>query len=192
MTLIEIMIVLALIVGVTAVVVPRLTGRNDVIKKTVRALANLSRELRDAAQLQDRVYRIVFYMPEKKVHSYVVESANKGFLLRTEEQEESLDYLSEMQREQLKKQEAFSVDKRFFKKPIELPEKMKFLDIEVNNRGIFKEKEAYIYFFPQGLNEEAVIHIGIEELRWSIVIHPLTGRSIILSELKTLKDLSSY
>ena len=61
-TLIELMVVLAIVGGVVALSMPYLTNRNSQTKAVLRELSVFSRELHTRAKLQGVVYRLVIDM----------------------------------------------------------------------------------------------------------------------------------
>jgi general secretion pathway protein H len=192
-TLIEIMVVLAIIGAIMVSIAPRLVDRKSKMKESVRKLATLTREIHNAARLYNSTYRIVIKMDEKKGHSYSIESAPGNVTLLSSAQEEEMQKMisSDQEKAKSKSKHQFAEDSRILKKPVELPNGFYFGEIEYGNRseGI-SEGVAYIHFFPQGLTEEAVIHLTDRKtLNWTIALHPITGRADLYEKKLGLKDL---
>jgi prepilin-type N-terminal cleavage/methylation domain-containing protein len=191
-TLIEIMVVILIVAGVLAVGGTRLFNPNENRRSQIRKLAIQTKELRTSARLQNATFRFVFEMDDKNGHRYWVESAAGQPLQFSEAQEEELEKLTEIQREEaLKGRTKFEKDSKH--KEVVLNGGLVFEGIEINGRSReFTEGRAYVHFFPQGLSDEAVIKLGDrKQQHWSIVIHPLTGAAEILNRSVTLKELKA-
>lgn len=191
-TLIEIMVVMAIIGGILVAVAPRLIDRKSKIKESVRELTTLTRDIHNAARLFNSTYRLVIRMDDKKGHAYTVESAPGNITLLSEEQEKELDKgLSSDKEKAAASATEFSEDPRVLKKPITLPAGFFIGEVEYGNRSRpISEGIAYIHFFPQGLTEEAVIHLtDRKSLNWTIALHPITGRASLYDRRVTLKEL---
>lgn len=191
-TLIEIMVVILIVAGVLAVGGTRLFNPNENRRSQIRKLAIQTKELRTAARLQNATYRIVFEMDDEKGHRYWVESAAGQALQLSEEQEEELEKLTEIQREEaLKGRSKFVRDTKY--REIALNGGLLIEAVEINGRKEeFTQGRAYVHFFPQGLSDEAIIRLGDRKnQRWSIVIHPLTGAAEVFNRATTLKELKA-
>lgn len=191
-TLIEVMVVLAIIGGILVTIAPRLIDKNSTMKSTVRAFASTTREIHNAARLFNSTYRLVIDMNDEEGHSYWIESAPGNIPLLTEEQEKNeKDTLLKADQEEKEKKRAFSEDARILKRKVTLPRGLYFNEIEYGNRSnSINEGKAYIHFLPQGLVEEAVIHLTDRKtLNWTIAIHPITGLADLFDGKKMLKEL---
>ena len=190
-TLIEIMIVIAILAAVTAIGVPRMFGGSSRMRTAIRKMAIATREVRNVARLTQSTGRIVINMEEGKEHAYWVESAPGNASLMTEDQEKELARLTSAQREDERPASEFKPETSVVKNPIALPRGLFFEGVELGSRD--KEivgGKAYIHFFPQGLSEEAAIHVSDRKgLNWTITIHPLTGRAEVFERKVTLKEL---
>jgi len=193
LTLIEIMVVLAIVGGILAAIAPRLVNPKLAMKSAVREFATLTREIHNNARLFNSTYRLVIKMDPKEGHSYSLESSTGAVRLLTQEQKRELEFASSDQQERAEKKlrDQFSEDGRILKKPKVLPRGLFFESIEYGNREeVLTEGVAYIYFFPQGLAEEAVVHIGDRKsLNWTVSIHSITGKASIIDGKKSLKEL---
>lgn len=186
-TLIEILIVLALVAGLVMYTVPKLSS-GDKVRAAVRRLTVITKEAQTAARLSGSVYRLVIVMPvdQKAEHSYWVERAIKKDMTLT---------LSNAGDEDKKDDEAtsetgFQMDDKVTKKTETLPSGFYFEDIEFSEKDKVTSGKAYIYFFPQGLVTKAAIHLtNRKAIKWTIILNPLTGVGTVLTEYKSLKDV---
>ncbi len=59
-------------------------------------------------------------------------------------------------------------------------------------KGPVVRGKAFIHYLPQGLVDEAAVHIkGEKGQAWTISIHPLTGRAEVIAKPVSLEDLRS-
>lgn len=185
------MIVMLIIVGVLAIGGTRIFNPNENRRSQVRKIAVQTRELRTAARLQNATFRLVFDMNDEKGHRYWVESASGHTLQLSEEQEQELEKLTEIQREGTNRGRSnFTKDTKLGKE-VELNGGLVFEGIEISGRSKqIGSGLAYVHFFPQGLSEEALIKIGDRKNQhWTISIHPLTGTAEILNGTLSFADL---
>lgn len=191
-TLIEVMVVIAIIAGVLAVASSSLMSSGTKMRASVRKLAILPREIRNIARLYNMTVRLAIVIDDDKGHSYWVESAPGNVLLMTEEQEFELERLTTAQREAKETHKTnFSLEKRVTRQAVELPRGLYFGHVELTSRKEpVSQGAAYVHFFPQGLAEQAAIHItDRESLNWTITINPLTGQARVFERKLELKDL---
>lgn len=188
----EIMIVIALVGMVIAFGVTRLGGKNREVKTAIRRFSVLGKTLHTKAKLLNRTYRIVIDMKAEADHSYWVESSTGKVTLLSDDKKEELERLTTIQREQLTKKNEFSKDSSMTKAALELPKPLFFKSVEYTQRkDAVTEGQAYIHFFPQGLVEEAAIHITDgEDLNWTLAFHPITGKVDIISQDVPLEEIS--
>ena len=191
-TLIEIMIVIAILAGVMAIGVPRLFNSTTQMRTAIRKLAIVPREIRNIARLYNMTGRIVVNMDDEKGHSFWVETAPGSVTFLSKEQEEELARMTTSQREENTPKTQFQAETRVMKKPSSLPRGLFFESVEYAG----KDKDitggrAYVHFFPQGRAEEVAIHLTDKKtLNWTVTIHPLTGRADVYERKVTLKELS--
>jgi prepilin-type N-terminal cleavage/methylation domain-containing protein len=190
-TLVEIMIVIAIIGGVLALGVPKMFSTASTMRAAIRKLAVITRDIRNNSRLYQVTTRLAISLDKDKGYAYLVESSPGIVLMQSELQEKELERLTEKQAEESKKKVQFSTEARVLKKPVTLPKGMKFEDVEKAGRDEAQASGmAYINFYPQGLSEEAAIHISDGgNLHWTIVINPLTGRADVYEKRVTLKEL---
>ncbi|MBX7231045.1 MAG: hypothetical protein K1X29_03065 [Bdellovibrionales bacterium] len=199
------MIVLGLVAALVALAVPKLTGQNNQIRQAVRKISSLGRQLHNSAMMNGAMYRLVIDLKtdsSKDKQEYWVEVATSQNVLRPEEMAETLAEREKREQEKREskkdsdskseeEQKLFTVDTKILKKPETLPGSLTFEDVEFRrSNNPFKEGRVYIYFSPQGLADEAVIHLKAnEKLRWSLALRPLTGKTEVITEYISLKAL---
>lgn len=194
MTLIEIMIVIAIIAGVLALGAPRLFSTRTQMQSAVRKVAVLPREIRSISRLFNRTSRLVVSIDDEEGHYYWVESATGNVLLLSAEDQKELDSLTSLRREEEEQNTPdFAIEKRITKRPVQLPRGLYFESVEYTSKEeAITSGKAYIHFFPQGLAEEAAIHLTDRgNLNWTIVINPLTGRAEAYQRKVSLEELKS-
>lgn len=194
------MVVLGIVATMVALVLPRLGGQNNQMRQAVRRLSGITRELQTSAKLQGTIYRLVIDLGDeskKSTQVYWVEKSSGRTVLTPDEmagdelREKALLEMSSDERAEAPPP-LFSKDAKLSKGAGELPGSLRFEDVELkrSEKPIVTGK-AYIHFFPQGLADEAVIHLsGGDKLKWSLIVHPLTGKTEIMTEHVSLKELS--
>lgn len=170
-TLLEVMIVVALLAAITGVVLPSFTNSNSKIKSEIRRLSTLTRQVRNVAKLKNQTFRIAFDLKqasstERELQQYWIESPSQN------------------------SPSGFAPDTSILKKPSTLSYGVQFEDIEITHlEEAVTEGLVYIHFFATGMTEEAAIHLSAKENRWTLAVHPLTGKSDIIANYVALKDL---
>lgn len=190
-TLIEVMIVIAIIAGLIAVGAPRLMKKDNNIKTTARQLTVLVKEIRNQAKLFNATYRLVIRL-EPGQDSFWVEKSSGIALIDQEKLVEEMENKAKgKEPEEDAPPPLFQIDKRLSKKEKTLPDNVRFTQVETSNmsqpvtNGI-----AYIHFFPQGLMEASAIQISDKKNTWTLVFNPLTGQADIVEKAVNLKELS--
>lgn len=188
-TLLEIMVVLLILAAVVGLGLSRLNSTKREVQTTVRRFSVLTRHIYNLARLKNKTYRIAFQLNTEKPHQYWVESATGIDTLPDYEKEQEKDSESKDERKISPKE--FKLDSEILKEPKKLPDPLKFTEIEiVNRKSSITDGMAYIHFLPQGLVEEAAIHIsGGKNLTWTLITHPLNGKTEILPSHIPLKTL---
>ncbi len=189
--MIEVMIVLVIMTSIAVMIIPRIGNKNNQIKETVRRFSVLTREIRSKARLENATYRLVIDMHEggnkSKTHQYWLEKSTKKILLRSD------DDRKEVRNENgdVIDPDGFEFDDSILKKKQKLQGSLFFEDVEVSGvEHPIKAGKAYIHFFPEGLVQEAVIHVKMtDKIQWSLALHPLTGKCDIVNNRIELKDL---
>lgn len=195
-TLLELMIVMGIMAALVALALPRLGGQNNQMRQTIRKLSSVTRELQTTAKLQGAVYRLVIDMKsgsKNKEQTYWVEKSTTKTILKPDEMRDFVDPDEAKKDDDEKIPPLFTVDTRIVKSPVVLPGELMFEDVEIKrSEGPITEGKAYIHFFPQGLAEEAVIHIKANsKLRWTLSVHPLTGKTEVATTYISLKELTT-
>lgn len=185
MTLLEILIVLAIIVVFAAMIGPNIASVFKVsVGSSSREIAGLAQETFNAALMNKRVYRLVV---DFKENEYWVESGPDTLLLESED--------ARTERERLQRQlsigsksqtnsnapSAWNMDPRVNRKRRKLPVGVKFEKVisEQFNEPI-TEKIAYAHFLPSGIVEQTIIQIKDNSNHISsIVLRPFHSKPII-------------
>jgi len=188
------MVVVAIIAATVAVALPRIANRNNKQKEVLRSFLSLSRNLHQKAKLNGYTYRLVLDLKDgeqgKESQGYWVEKSESGALAKPGEEK----LKEEKDRDgKIKKPNDFGIDTSITKEPRLLPSGMRFSNIELSRLpDPIKTGKAFIHFLPQGLVEESAIHLkGEKNQKWTISIHPLTGRADVISDSTSLQDLKS-
>lgn len=193
-TLIEIMIVLAILAFGMTLAISRLSNKSGELRAVLRKTVVLSRELHTRAKLNGVTYRMVIDLgdggPQSSQGIYVERGTSASVikdrdLKEEEEQEED---------EENPRPKDFQRDTELLKKPILLPRGVYISEVEINRiERPVTQGVTYIHYLSQGLVEEAAIHLkgdGTEQ-KWTISIHPLTGKAEILSPSMRLQELQT-
>lgn len=188
-TLIEILIVLAILGAMVSVAGPILFNREESPKKVFREFSALGKQMRNNAKIFGRPYRLVISFEDQ---TYWVEGSNSSTLidLAKLEQQEKDKKDKKDKPEEVKSD--FSLDSKFFKKPRKLNSQFEFVLVEnKNSKEPVTSDLAYVYMSPDGLFETSIIQIKNKKnnVIWSLTFHPLTAQSTIIESAKTLKEL---
>lgn len=182
-SLLEMMMVLAIIGGIIALGLGRIRKRDNDIKKVAREFYVLGKEIRNQARLKNSTYRLVIQLDEGQ-QQYWVESA-QGFQGRIDEKAQ------EKLRDEEKTPEVFQRDQSVIKKDSKtLPSGLFFKSVETLNQEPILTGIARIYFFSNGFVETAALQItDRKKTTWTLIFHPLTGQADIIPEERTLTDV---
>jgi general secretion pathway protein H len=204
-TLIEVMIVLVIVALITVVTVTGLRSlfKTD-LRATATRMAGSIRYLFDRASTTGRVHRLVLDFDNGK---YWAEVSDDQFILaagkETEEsrkkEAEKVAKEEEAKREAAEKEAFFGasqIPSRYMPKPF-TPKRAKWgafretavkpitlksgvVMADIYTPRLLKplaEGKGYIYFFPMGMTEAAVIHLSDGKATfYTLIVHPLTGR----------------
>ncbi|MBK9038203.1 MAG: type II secretion system protein [Bdellovibrionales bacterium] len=191
-TLIEVMIVVAIMASIVVMVLPRIGNKNNQLKEVIRRFTVLSREIRHRARLENATYRIVIDMKDgaesgKSQHEYWIEKSSSRVLLsksdRSDEEKDKDGNPIDT--------DGFAFDETILKKKQILPSPLWFEDVEISGSDRpFNSGRAFIHFFPEGLVQEAAVHFRIAEGEtWTFVINPLTGKGDVVTKRLELKEV---
>ena len=193
MTLIETTVVI-LIIGISlAMAIPAVTNITAAnLRASARKVSGAIRYGYDLAARKNATFRIVFDLDKS---AYWLESANDKFLLDREKQEVSdgaLDLESKERSKrfvtrsfiesermwQPKEGPAFSKFAGPMTKPVVLPEGVFIRSVWVaHQESEVRAGQAYLYCFPTGMTERAVVHLEDEDENiYTLWVHALTGR----------------
>jgi|GEM_PF-493851 len=195
-TLIELMVVIAIIAAVVAVAIPKIAGRNNKNKEILRMLTVLPRELHMKSKLNGSTYRLVLDLKDgdksKSSQSFWVEKSETNALAKPDEEKEERENRNRDDKDKKAKKD-FNPDPSVMKQKQMLPSDMHFDKIELSRLpDPIVSGKAYIHFLPQGLVEESAIHLKTDSgQKWTIAIHPLTGKAEVISDSTSLQDLKS-
>lgn len=194
-TLLEILVVLA-IVGVLAVVGVQRLRRSENLKTTVRQLSTVLKKTRAFSKLSGKTYRLVIKMDtkEKEGQSYWVESSTAFHLIDTKADDKYKVSMDKEKEEENKKKSGsdFQMANDILNNPKTLPSGWSFGQVESSGHPESQTSDsAYIYFFPQGVSEEAIIQItNKSNVTWTLHLNPLISNPDIYQEAKVLKDFT--
>jgi general secretion pathway protein H len=209
-TLMEVLVVLVIIALVTvlSVVGLRSFAKTD-LRSTASRMAGAIRFLFDRASTTGKVHRLVLDFDNGKYWAEVTDDPFifAGGGKETEEsrrREAEIIAKEEEVKRQIAEKEAFfgssAIPSKYMPKPF-IPKRAKFgnfremalkavtLKSGVHLTDIYTprlsepmgEGRGYLYFFPLGMTEAAVIHLSDSkrETFYSLVVHPLNGRVIV-------------
>ena len=185
-TLIEVMIVLAIIAGIVVLGAPRIFKSSTNLKSVSRHIIVLAKETRNQARLSNSTMRIVFEMSENRQAYWVERAAGPQAIDIEKLQEPETDT-----EEENKPASPFSLDNSLLKQPKNLPDQMKFASVEsINLDRPVTEGKAYVHFSPQGFVEASAIQIvNSAGQTWTLVINPITGQADIVEKAVSLKEM---
>lgn len=198
-TLMELMIVLIIISGIAAILVPTLFSKSDKeIRSDVRRFSLMSREIRNQSLLRNATFRLVFNIePRTRKVIYWVDAAQQRVLLDDPEERlkliERRKNFDEDEEANFQKNNPFRMDPKFTPKGgKEFPARLQIKKIQLQGiKEDFTEGEIAIHFFPEGLVELAAIQVQTEDeaLKWTLATTPLTGAIEIFNGHIELEDL---
>jgi len=172
-TLIEILLVLALIAMVTSVGIPavgRLTYQR--VAGTTRRFVGTLRSVRNDAILLNRIYRLAIDFENQ---TWWIEKQSKLELLGTESQGQA----APDPKKPAPSPSGFSIADKYGKKPRELPGGVIFDGVLTERDGLLKSGLAYVHFFPSGYAEQSIVYLnkqGAEGGGYSLYIRPANGK----------------
>ncbi|WDT76461.1 MAG: prepilin-type N-terminal cleavage/methylation domain-containing protein [Candidatus Manganitrophus sp.] len=158
-TLLELMLVV-FILSVTALFVfPRVSsfGATD-LKRTARHFAGLIQHLAQESSTTKQTYRLYFNL-ENGAYWAAALGENGEFVETTDP----------MTRRRV------------------LPKEISFEDVVTPAQGKVNEGEAFMQFYPVGV-EKVWIHLKQGERQWTLVVNPLTGRVKVMDEYVDVDD----
>lgn len=184
-TLIEILIVLAIMSAVMAFSFSRIRKNENNIRGVARHFIVLSKEIRNHARMSSSTLRLVVQFDPNSPKYWVEKSA--GIELR--DPNEKADGKKEDEKEGEPKS-SFQMFKPLNKKEKELPKGLFFKSLETTNQNPLSEGYGFIYFSPEGFVDASALQISDKKSTWTLIFNPLTGQADFLPEAKSLKDIS--
>jgi general secretion pathway protein H len=176
-TLVEILIVLAIIAMMVTLGLPaieRVTYQR--LNSTTRKFSGLIHTIRNDAILLNNIYRLAIDFDRK---AYWVESQREFKLLGQEEVE------AQQSRKKKKKEDEtpsnFMFAEKYNTKPTPLPGGIAFTGVLKEREGLIAKGIAYIHFFPNGFNEQAILYLNKEGASasskgYSVILRPTAGK----------------
>jgi len=176
-SLVEVLIVIALVALVTAVGIPAFNSAFRTSKESfARKMAVMLREARDRAMLNDKLVRLRIDLDKQE---YWMEEAPSNYMLR----KEAPRGLSERDKEERAKQEgsAFRQLKELTAEKVPMPNGLKITEvITPREKDPVREGQTDVYFFANGNADGVSIHFeDDEQVRQSLKLHPVTGHSTL-------------
>jgi len=154
-------------------VVSRITGQN--ISTSARKFTALIRGVRSDAILLNSIYRLSIDLEK---NTYLIEQkSGSGLIAESALLSQKPDPKKKMAQEN--PSTAFSPAEKYNKGAKALPGGAVFNGVLKEKEGLVKEGVAYIYFFPHGINERAIIYLNASSAKeggYSLVIHPTAGK----------------
>lgn len=187
-TLIEIMIVLAIVAALIATAAPRLLRRDKNVRSVVRHFIVMGKEVRNRARLSNSTMRLVIELDPQKPRYWVEKSSGPKLI---DPEAEDPDRRDSSDDEDEEKPKDWQMDTVLTKSPKQLPDGLYFGSVEtLNTKAPITEGTAYIHFFPEGLMEAAAVQLtDREKLTWTLVFNPLTGQADIVEQARSLKEI---
>lgn len=184
-TLIEIMVVLAIIASMIMLAAPKLVKKDGNIKAVTREFVVRAKEIRNKARLSNSTYRIAMNLDDKG-NKYWVERASGPQAVDPQAYEKDRNSDSKDAPPPL-----FRMDNSVLKKESTLPNGLRFGSVEtVNMKSPRTSGIAYVHFFSEGFVEAAAIQItNGNNLTWTLVFNPLTGQADIIEKAQSLKEI---
>lgn len=205
----EIMIVLAIIGSLLVMGVNLMgSGSTNNMRKVSGELVGLIHYVYNQAALKNEYYRITFDMNEQK---YFVEYSDQPFyVVRDDDETEAIRiHNEEKDKDQNDSTEedtsdssnnaaqaaalgAFAESEDDLLQIFTLPDNIKFRDVYVmHQKDKLEEGKTYLYFFPRGTTEFAVIHLSDLEGddSMTLVVNPLTAKVDVIPEYKDYEDI---
>lgn len=190
-TLVEILIVLAIIAAAMTMGVPRLFKKETKMGPIAHHLSILSREIRNRARMNHSTYRLVLIL-EKGKSQYYVERASRKVLIDAESIKAEMEKKPDSEKtDEPAPPPLFQMETGILKKPKELPKTISLTSLETaNTGGAITQGKGFIHYSAEGLVESAVLQItNPNNQTWSLVFNPLTGQVTIIEEAKNLSEV---
>lgn len=189
LTLIEILIVLAILASMLAFLPKFRSNPKNNIKAVARELAINAKQIRHSARTKNATFRLVFNMGSGE-DSYSVETASGSVLIKSEKSEKDEESMSEDD----KPKSPFAKTKvPGMKESVSLPRGLFIMQVETSSRPTPQTAgNAFVYFSPEGLIEKSAVQIGDgKNMVWTLIFNPLTGHTDVVEKAISLKEVSA-
>jgi prepilin-type N-terminal cleavage/methylation domain-containing protein len=188
-TLVEIMVVLVLIASFGGIIIAVNDSERDLIKQEARYVVGMIRYAYNEAATNQLPYRLVFDFDKRE---YYLEEGAQGFKFETPQMKEEREKtIQDLDNEEELPPSFSEADSRYVKKR-ELEDVVYFKSFyNIYEPEGTSEGQAYIYFFPGGRTQLAMIQFTNEEgdINYSVMVNPITGQSKVRSELVDFDSL---
>lgn len=209
MTLIEVAVALVILVLLMSAVVTgigAITGAKA--KAAAGELGGVIRSLYDTASLSGRTCRLVFRLPPENDEvpvEYWAECAEKG-VTTSRDRDDALEQEARRledearlgataksgqqtlrdalagEQQRVENEAKFSAYTSEEIEPRKLPSGVQVSVWTRHQREAVSSGPAYLYFFPQGFTERAMVFVHQGDDTWTITVSPLTGKTKVVSE----------
>ncbi len=181
-TLIELMVVVALIALISVMALPSISSYFQVsLNSTTRELAATIREAYNSTLITGKLHRVAY---DLKRGEYWVEIGPNTAVLETKESRERAERRKRLRfgEKSDEKKSDFSLDKTVTSKKKALPRGVSFEDVVTEQTREPQTAEsagvAYTHIFPNGLTEQSIVHLtDSSKHHSSLSVTPLLGRS---------------
>lgn len=195
-TLVELLIVIAIIGLVGGMSLPSISGVFKIsLSSSTREIASLIKEAYNTTMMTKKVHRIVF---DLKTGEYWMEMGPAQYLMDTEsskarEKRLSFGKLStEKEADEKKKNDQFVIVKGIQRGKKTLSRGVSFSDVttEQNIKEPITEGKATVLFFPNGIIEQALIHLEDNSNHKStLIIQPMVGRTKVVDRFLSKEEV---
>lgn len=191
-TLIEILVVVAIIALISALAMPSISSFFQIsLGSTSREMASIIKEAYNAAVVTGKVYRVAYDLKE---NSYWVEAGPSNSLLdtkETREREERRRKFSSRLSDAPPPPSQFMMDTMITRKKKKLPRGVVFEDILTQQSpDPINVGTAYSHFFPNGLSEQTIVHIkDLSNHHASLAISALMGTTDLYDRYVNAKEI---
>lgn len=181
-TLVEVLVVVSIIAMVLSFGIPTIQRvTNYQLNATTRKFSGLLKTVRDRAVFRNKIHRLVVSFEDQK---YWIESQQQLSPIDLAQLEEARKVSLGQSKAEMP-DTGFTLEPRFGKEPTEIPDGLVLDGVYTARDGLLQEGIAYIHFFPNGYNDEAIIFLrkrGGQGSGYALKLNPVTGRAEIASE----------
>lgn len=200
-TLLELIITLTLITGILVTGGSYVKRKDNKIRKTFRQFIALNRQLDQMSRLKRETYRLVINIGENTTYStnentkdkkntwWVEKKLQKNQMPENTSDTSDTNDTNDTSDTKNITPDGFIEDTSFFEKPQTLPKQLTFESLEsLKDESPITQGKAYIYYFPEGQFNTALLKIKGNRVYWSLFIDRLNGELTVFDGNKNLKD----